>query len=77
MLGENFGLINNTYADVNVVGYQIGGGLVGNHLSGTIMDSYAIGNITLADAYGGGLVGQNNRDIINCFAIGSVSASSS
>ena len=61
-----------------------GGGLVGQNHSGTIINSYATGSVTVSNSgssstsFGGHLVGQNhNGTIINSYATGSVTVSNS
>ncbi len=75
LVGETYeGGIEACYAAVNVEGYNLIGGLVGNNTA-TITNSYATGAITArgtTGVYFGGLVGYNGASIINSFATGNV-----
>jgi|GEM_PF-797560 len=59
---RNVGLVG-----VNISGFDMIGGLVGNNLGGKIIDSYVQGSVSGED-YVGGLVGLNTGDIVNSFA---------
>jgi len=79
LVGKNSesAIIRNCYAtgDVNVTGTSKRiGGLVGANESATIINSYAIGNVTGEEAIGG-LSGNNmgSSTIKNCYAVGKVS----
>ena len=76
------GNITRSYATGNVVGLSTAGGLVGsiNSSDSTVSQSYAMGDVTLANPWGenwgtvGGLIGRNyHGSVINCFATGMVS----
>lgn len=73
-------LIDKCYATGNVSGNELVGGLVGNNLYGAINNSYATGNAT-AVKYAGGLIGWNSTDnntkVMNCYSLGSATASQS
>ena len=64
---RNIGLLN-----VDIEGGENSGGLAGNNL-GTIIGSYAVGEISAQNNVGG-LVGVNGRHIINSYAYGVISA---
>ena len=75
---KNLGL---TDVYVNVFSYSsYGGGLVGYSYRGSIMNSYATGNVEVDssyDSYGGGLVGYSYRgSIMNSYATGNVEVDS-
>jgi cell division septation protein DedD len=83
LVGYNYGTVNNSHATGNVSVSGSGnyfGGLVGvngdaEHI-GTVINSYATGNVSGSGNYFGGLVGNNAAaGTINCsYAIGNVSA---
>lgn len=76
LVGRNGGVINNSYATVDVSGLSYVGGLVGYvTASGTIENSYASGTVTAIRA--GGLVGRNEGTIRNSYASGAVTGDSS
>ncbi|MBU0808822.1 MAG: filamentous hemagglutinin N-terminal domain-containing protein [Gammaproteobacteria bacterium] len=71
LVGRNGGVINNSYATVDVSGSSYVGGLVGYVIaSGTIENSYAAGAVAAMRA--GGLVGCNEGSIRNSYASGAV-----
>jgi len=74
--GQNFGIINRSYASGNVTGNNVAvGGFVGANMNGTINNSYATGNISAGgtETFVGGLVGANSDGTINnCYACGKV-----
>jgi hypothetical protein len=77
LIGHNEGLIEKCIA-TNAVDCGIGGiligGLTGDNNQGTIVNSYAIGNVTGGNRIGG-LVGVNSfGTIINCYSSGTVSS---
>ena len=77
LVGQNWGNITNSYADVNAYGTYVNdiGGLVGWNNGGTISNSYAIGNVA-GFAEIGGLVGANeNGTVTNSYATGAVTGS--
>ena len=79
LVGNNgyTGLILSSFANVNIIGLDEVGGLVGLH-RGRITNSYAVGTVSVTstgDASVGGLVakvGRNDGEIINSYAIGRV-----
>ncbi|HTN67480.1 MAG TPA: filamentous hemagglutinin N-terminal domain-containing protein [Burkholderiaceae bacterium] len=74
LVGENAGVINNSYSTANVNGGSnaYAGGLVGKLMGGgTINNSYAAGTVA-SGVYGGGLVGLNQGTISNSYASGAV-----
>ena len=76
LIGENNGVITNSYATGSVTGtYQVGG-LVGSSRGGSITNSYAASSVTGIgwSTEIGGLVGSNSREgnITNSYATGSV-----
>ena len=75
LVGENVGIIDNSYATGGVVGGTTSGGLVGMNVFGTIANSYATGSVVVTGfGNGGGLVGATNGGtIINAYATGAVS----
>ena len=75
LVGDNTIMIKNSYSTVDITSNSNGtGGLVGENWGGTILNSYAIGNVAGVE-YTGGLVGINTNDaeINNSFSIGKVS----
>ncbi len=75
--GFNYNNITGCSASGQVSGGAGIGGLVGHHASGTIENCYATGKvidntINFDGAYHGGLVGQNDGQIIACHASGDV-----
>lgn len=76
LVGYNYGVIVNSYADTNIIGgADVAGGLVGVNIGGHIGNSYALGNLTLtADGSSiGGLVGRNSGGaILNTYAAGNL-----
>ena len=81
LVGNNNGVILNSYADVtvNATGnYSMyAGGFVGQN-NGTITDCYAAGDVVVTSknfmAYAGGFVGENKSLIHGVFACGNVTA---
>lgn len=79
LVGDAFGTITRSYADVDVKGtrtdgnsYSLGG-FVG-YTSGTILsDNYALGSVTSYADNIGGFVGLNSSTIINSYSTGQVS----
>jgi filamentous hemagglutinin family protein len=79
LAGVNSGRIVDSYASGNVTGtnrdaYNVGG-LVGDNNGGTISNSHASGNVTIAGGTAGGLVGRNvgaGATISNSYASGNV-----
>ena len=69
------GRISNCYASGAVTGDSMVGGLVGSNMQAEISNCYAIGSVS-GSLCVGGLAGQNVRHstIMNCFAIGRISA---
>ncbi|MDD2230634.1 MAG: GLUG motif-containing protein, partial [Candidatus Cloacimonetes bacterium] len=67
---QNIGLEN-----VNIVGNQYVGGLVGQSDGSGIANSYSTGVVTGVAGFAGGLVGFNYRDIKNCYSTGTVRGS--
>lgn len=59
----------------NLGGWSAAGGLIGEHDSGPVTDSYARGNVTATGEYVGGLVGYNIGDIDRCYSTGAVAGS--
>ena len=77
MAGTNRGTIRNSSADVNIPivrGATTGGGLVGTNISGTIVNSFANGDVqSILDVTIGGLVGISDGGVIrNTYASGLV-----
>ncbi len=74
LVGSNNGLVENCWADVDVLVlsgeekpvYKNVGGLVGSN-GGTIKNSFAYGKVECDEKFGA-LVGENRGEIINCFA---------
>ena len=79
LVGQNGGTIRNSYAAVTATGDGYVGGLVGVNFRGTILNSYATGEVTgTGSGYVGGLVGDNYEGTIeNSYATGAVTAISS
>jgi hypothetical protein len=75
LVGWNCGGISNSYATGSVNGgYRNVGGFVGINNRGVITNSYATVSVS-GNARVGGLVGNNDRTITDCYATGDVSAS--
>ena len=72
-VGEYSGIINNSYAKINVTGELNMGGMVGS-LSGTIKNSYSLSNIQSNGGMAGGISGTGGT-IQNSFAAGDVADS--
>ena len=72
LIGDNYGNITNSNANVTVIGYTNVGGLVGIN-NGTISTSYATGNVEGISSIGGlvGTVGEGTSTL-NTFATGNV-----
>ena len=72
--------LTDVYVNVFSPSSSYGGGLVG-FSSGTIMNSYATGDVEVdsssSSSYGGGLVGENDGSITNSYATGDVEVDSS
>ena len=75
---QEWGVISNCYATVNVSGTSYIGGLVGWQERGSIENSYATGNVNSNSSYSiaGGLVGYAQGPISNSYATGDVSGGS-
>ena len=71
LVGYNQSRISSSFANATVMGNSDAGGLVGSNFRGSVIDSYATGNVT-AEQRGGGLVGKNDGRIINSYAMGNV-----
>ena len=70
LVGRNAGAIVTSYAQVDLVGDDYTGGLVGqNEAAGTISASYATGSVR-GDHHMGGLVGRNYGTITASYATG-------
>jgi hypothetical protein len=77
LVGYNKGTIKYCYATGNVLANWDSwctGGLVGNHHTGTIENSYAVGMVE-GDGWAGGLIGLNQAGITQCYSTGDVSGS--
>jgi filamentous hemagglutinin family protein len=75
LVGQDFGIINNSYATGSVNGSNYVGGLVGYSALDSISNSYAAGSVS-GNHYVGGLVGLNYGTIKNnSYATGKVSGS--
>lgn len=73
IVGDNRGLIADSYATGNVTGHITVGGIAGkNTLSGQITRSYATGHVQGIMSFLGGLVGENNGVIEESYATGDV-----
>ena len=75
LVGENRGLLSESYASGNVSGEDDVGGLVGNNSSGIISQCYATGSVIGGNGKTGGLVGSNsynNATILDSYATGPV-----
>jgi filamentous hemagglutinin family protein len=74
LVAENFGDIEDSYSFVNVEGSSLTvGGLVGQNGGGNIKLSFATGDVIASSAtYVGGLVGLNEANIEDSFALGNV-----
>ncbi|MHC4499233.1 MAG: DNRLRE domain-containing protein, partial [Planctomycetota bacterium] len=73
------GVVRNCWArGIGVSGSFRAGGLVGQVYKGQLIDSYAeSGEVLVAHSYGGGLVGDNNDQVIRCYSTCSVGGSGS
>nr|WP_238342585.1 MBG domain-containing protein [Polaromonas vacuolata] len=75
---ESRGSIDMSYATGSVKGVSYVGGLIGyNKSSSTINNSYATGSVLASSNYAGGLIGNNYGAVINSYASGFVSGTSS
>ncbi|MFN8015459.1 MAG: GLUG motif-containing protein [Acidimicrobiia bacterium] len=77
LVGNSFGTVTNSSADVDVTANFYGGGLVGGQDGGTISDSYATGDVIdngLGDS--GGFVGYSNGTITSSYSSGNVTGTS-
>lgn len=75
LVGENDGLVNRSHANSTVTGENVTslGGLVGENSGGTVNNSYATGSVSGANNVGG-LVGWNDGDVRNAYAVASLTA---
>jgi hypothetical protein len=77
LIGDNIGNVNSCYATGTVSGQYYIGGLVGNHGSGSINNSYSSCDVTAGEytSYSGGLTGAtwSASSIDNCYSTGDVS----
>ena len=73
LVGENRneGKVISSFANVSMKGNLSTGGLVGEN-NGSIINSYALGEVNSDFQIAGGLVGENNGSIINSYATGKV-----
>lgn len=71
LAGGNGGIVTECYADGEVSGNYVIGGLVGENYYGSITDSYAEADVS-GEHYIGGLVGSNWGDVAGCYATGDV-----
>ena len=77
LVGENQGMVIDSYSTGRVSGNDSVGGLVGDNIEGTISDSYSGGRISAAAerASVGGLVGNNDEGMVhNSYSTGRVEA---
>ena len=75
LVGQNDGLIINSYVLGKVSGDFHVGGLAANN-KGTIINSYATGDVSGTRNVIGGLIGTNSGNIVNTYARGAVSGAS-
>ncbi|MDD5086277.1 MAG: GLUG motif-containing protein, partial [Candidatus Nanoarchaeia archaeon] len=69
-------ITNVSLENVDITGHGDVGGLVGYNDYGTVINSYAMGDVTGSSYYVGGLVGYNNRGTIsNSYATGNMTGS--
>ena len=77
LVGENAGSIVNSHTTVEVHGNEYVGGVVGfNYAGGSIRNSSATSIVVVGASETGGLVGQNEGNIIGSYADGSVNKTS-
>jgi hypothetical protein len=73
-VGENAGLISESFSAVDVAAFENFGGLVGENVSGAIIiDCYSMGDVLVRHDYvynGGGLWGSNSGVVQNCYTTG-------
>lgn len=78
LVGDNFGTITDSHANISITGYNRLGGLVGfNETDGVISKSSSGGAVTGTGVYQemmGGLIGYNNGLVEKSFATGDVTA---
>jgi len=74
--GDNSaGLIQNCYTKVNVTGRDTGGIVGHNSTSGIVKNCYSIGDVinnNNSNGWSGGIVGNNDGSVFNCYSTGSV-----
>lgn len=69
--------VQESWSDLNISGSREAGGIVGDGFQVQISDSYALGDVTVANADAGGLAGKNVLGSSSrSYAVGQVSASS-
>jgi hypothetical protein len=74
---DNYVSLTSCYATGSVSGYSSVGGLVGWNYHGSLTSCYATGSVSGTGNYDvGGLVGENDCNLISCYATGSVSGKS-
>ncbi len=72
LVGHNIGIIDNSYAEIEVIAKSSRvGGLVGTNI-GTISASYATESVSSAGSWIGGIAGRNEGVVIRSFATSSV-----
>ena len=83
LAGRNDGAIANSFSTMKVISTGSGdvrlGGLIGHNNLGSVVNSYASGEVFTANGDRvGGLIGMNSssRNVENCYALGSVSGNS-
>lgn len=76
LVGQNEGEITSSYTTGNVSGNENVGGLAGENTgNGNITNSYSLVTINNSTKDVGGLVGENEAPITNCYAVGNISGS--
>lgn len=77
LVGQNAKIIANCYATGKVTGSgDYTGGLVGWNYGSTITNSYTLGNVS-GTSFVGGLVGQNEATVTNCYCMGNAVSTTS
>jgi len=72
LVGENSGNISKSYVSIEANGIHKVGGLVGKSEIGNIEKSYSVGEVTGSLDYIGGLIGENDSLVKNCYTTANV-----
>ncbi|MFP8890731.1 GLUG motif-containing protein, partial [Natrialbaceae archaeon A-CW2] len=75
LIGDNYGTVQRSFTDVYVQSnhYQVGGLIGRNGGTGSVSESFALGDVVQPDGDAvGGLIGRNNGAVVNSYAMGTV-----